>query len=458
MFENNKQENLCRIEAFNGNTWVDVTDREAIIYGAGNGCFEMMDDLLLPNVSLVVDGSSEMQGKQIVLMSKAYEICSPCIITKMDKSKVFIVVSSERFFDEIRADIRRIIGEEFLVCGWREGIRYCYKSLEAMLFMDNCIKQKLEKSKLTKHVYEIVDDYNHLKDAMDPVPFVDRYIPLRKGWSKFSFIFGNINKLWVFHKTGYVNSNEERLIERENPEYRRIRQEYLDYYGIDSLLIVGKQHNAMIQHYAGQIPDFSCDSVRKKVFMGMRKLHECPASNLPDCDFVRTFYWDWVKRGEQYKSLWEKSDYFDAIKEFGDKKAIFIENHTNHRCAVHGDLTLENIVSFNEDICFIDWDFLSAGFPEIDICYFLFSIHFLDYSKGIIDYLSMCKFCYDGISSALECYYNEDIDIGKNTQIAYATMDLYVLRDILQTFYRNINLGIEKFDTFISIRENHLLY
>ena len=439
------------IRAFDGTSWIDVTKRRAIIYGAGRGCIDMMNELLLPNVSMIIDRNEDLLGKQIMLMSQVYEISSPQVLKELECDKYYIVVSSIKYFEDIKEDIFKLCGSNYLVCKWEDEIRFCYKSLEAMMLTDNSVHRKLTYSGMTRKAYDIISDFYELKNSIKLMPHIDFFIPLKKGYSKFSFMFGNSEKLWVYHHIGYVSSIEKKIIRREDSQLKRIREEYIDNHGLDSLLTLCKRKNSVIQVYAENKLNLYDKKIRHEIIKKMRELHLNSAENLPDCDFTNAFFESFVER-LRYATINDekKHDVLDGIYHIGRESANYIENNTTNKCVIHGDLVWDNVVAYRNEICFIDWEYLSKGFPEIDLCYFLFSIHFGEFEKEKLTYIEMCKRCYGDIEGALYDYYDNEEKVKKYTKLAYAVMDLFFIRDVLQTCLWNIELGIKKTNDYIA--------
>ncbi len=448
----NKSMMKYSIDAFDGSSWIDVTERKAIIYGAGKGCIDMMNDLLLPNVGLLVDGNPKIHGKQIMLLNKVYEVQTPNVLKNMNNSKYFIVVSSERYYKDIYDDISRICGSDFIVCMWKRDLRYRYKSLESLLLLDNSSRKKIANAGLSKESYEIMEDFDKLLRQMKDIPMIDRYIPLRMGGSKFSFLFGNNETLWVYHHNGYVNSFDNRLIERESVQCKLAREEAVDQYDLDKTLTLCKnKYFSCIQIYADEVLDFSNELVQKKVLKKMRELHTLRDDSLPINRFTDLFFWDY------FKALEEKGQCIELVRnKIGVGSAEYIEKHQKNLCVIHGDLTYENVVSNNGDICFIDWEYLSSGLPEVDIGYFLFSIYYFDYYYGLIDFASMCNRCYEQIPGFMRLYYEKQLEYDTHLQTVISVVDLCILRVVMLYCLSNLEEGDKRLKAFLRSREAFL--
>lgn len=440
-------ERLFGINAYDGQSWKDVTEKKVIIYGAGQGCIDMMEELLIPNVEYIIDSNSAIQGEHIMLMSRIYKIDSPDILNCIDCSQYYIVVSSEKYYEEIKKYILELCGSKYLVCLWKDELRFCYTSLEAMLLTDNCVRRKLANTRLTRDVYKVIDAFQYLKSCMSANVEINRYIPIKDGWSKFSFVFGNDDRLWIFHYMGYVNSIDPRSIEKEDRELKKKRDTFIDKYGIDSDLTLCRNGiRSMIQIYAGDKLDFSLKDVQEKVLIKMRELHQLPIDNLSVCKFTDVFYRDFIKKIDKSNI---KID-IEKIKRIGEKSAEYIDGFSAPLTVIHGDLICDNIVLYGDKICFIDWEFLSVGLPEFDICYFLYSIYAHDYCKGKITYNEMCKKCYREILPTLKSYYISEFE--QRYQIARAVMDLCILRGIIHNSTYNIDLSMSKLNDLYQVK------
>ena len=89
------------------------------------------------------------------------------------------MVSNDKYFESISEDILKICGDQYLICSWSQGIRFCYNSLINMLLTDNSVRYKLFNSRMTRKTYEIINDFKEIIENIEP----------GKGWRKQVFIY-----------------------------------------------------------------------------------------------------------------------------------------------------------------------------------------------------------------------------------------------------------------------------
>lgn len=455
MVKENDKLNEVNINIFDGNTWIDATNMHAIIYGAGIGCLEMMDAILLPNVERVIDGNCGLWGTSILLLSKNYKICKPESLHDLDDANYYIIVSSVKYYEEIKKDIIDICGDKFLICSWKRDVRVVYRSLNTMMLEDNIIHEKLFRSRMTRQAINIINDYKKIIENIKPNLKIDYYIPTMSGGSKFSFIFGNSEQLWIYHHKGYVNSKEQRIIEREQESIKYLREEYVNDNKLEGLLTVWKGENSLIQIYADNNLDFSNKTLIKKVIKKIKEINSLPLGKLPNFDFIKTFFDDNIQKIEKSSiGLEKKNEIIRKANAIAERNSRYIAQAEDFLCVVHGDLVYDNIVSYNNELIFIDWEYVSIGFPEIDICYFLYSVNLADYKMGRVSYISMCEKCFEDIKNSIVEYYEEEVSDDYIIEKANAVMDFCILRDALKTCLCNVDLGCEKINILHDFRCN----
>ena len=261
--------------------------------------------------------------------------------------------------------------------------------------------------------------------------------------------------MWIYHQNGYVNSSEKRIVDRENELIKKGRMGYVERHNLDMPLTIWKNNKSFIQIYANNRLNFFDTDLRRKIIKKIKELNSIAPENLPEFDFIDVFFDDHIRKIERSMiEFSKKREIIKIAKKIGENSKKIISNETESLCVVHGDLICDNIVIFKNDVYFIDWEYISKGFPEIDICYFLFSVNYINYKKEKITYSTMCELCYADIYDSVLEYYSEEKDIKKMVKIATATMDLYLLRDALQTCVWNQDLGIDKLTIIYNLKNN----
>lgn len=148
-----------------------------------------------------------------------------------------------------------------------------------------------------------------------------------------------------------------------------------------------------------------------------------------------------------YPKIWEEK--INLIK-----KIIFEKNKKNNFCQIfktkiHGDLTYKNILLYNNQFYFIDWDRSRTSFPEFDI--WLFKIHSLIYKKGKPSYELLVDYIFKLIRKEinvkeLNYFYDSKNDFKVNLEITDILKYLFLFRIIvlsLQNFYKDKKMPMD---------------
>ena len=420
-------------------SWKEISEKKIIIYGAGQGCIEMEDTLEIPNVFAVVDGCKELFGKNIMLLSRLYTIKSPLLLGDLEPEKYCVIVSSEKYYREIKDSIRHRYSQLLDVFFWKTEIKYAYDSLNALCYLDPIFRKKLSEAKSVRKTDEIIDAFTDFISVNQAIN-VNMFMPVLAGQSKISFIFGNQKRMWIFHYGGLVNTKSSRAIERENPSVKKLKEKYVIKHKLDYDLTIYRKKNVCVQKYVENRIDFTDYETLRQIMDVCRKLHSLSIDDLPDTRFERTFYYDFLLQIDAEHIV---SRLLDKIRDIGDK-CIRVITESNLRTVIHGDLTTSNIVVNDGQLQFIDWEYLSAGIPEIDICYFAYSISFDLYVKGMLSYDEMIERCNTDLLRIARYYYGKHPQYVCDEELVFSTLLVCIIRDILQSYLFDKKKGDEK--------------
>ena len=139
-----------KLYGFHKSSWIDISDKELIIYGAGQGCLDMENELELSSIFSVVDGKEELIGRKIMLLSREYTIESPAILNELDNNRYCVIISSEKYYEEIKADIKRRYSCSLNIFLWKTEIRYGYSTIDELCYLDPLFRRKLSDAHLIR--------------------------------------------------------------------------------------------------------------------------------------------------------------------------------------------------------------------------------------------------------------------------------------------------------------------
>lgn len=363
-----------------GTKWIDVSDRKIIIYGAGQGCIDMMNDLQLKKIYAVIDSNQSIQGTRVVLQNKLFEIDAPELLNRINPNEFLIVISSIRYKEEIIRTLDEQFDIQYMRCIWDE-MKYCYDTVEDLLILDPILNKKMDRFNLTISRYEIIKSAKkNIKLCFNDVR-IDRFISIREGGSKLLFLFGNENKLWIYSVRGQYNTKNKLVMQKSENIAFSIRTQFIKENAIgDEITIYRDETGVLIQEYGTKIEDFGSKYIRKCVMRECRRIHMLnhEQNNLEESNFVDGFY-------KSYRELIDVHDKRSAdilyeIDELAEKSITRLMKSGELK-VIHGDLTYENIVLYNGKVSFIDWEFLSVGNPMIDLGMFVCSVNFNNKKK-----------------------------------------------------------------------------
>ena len=186
-----------RIRIKNDADWEDVTDRYAVIYGAGQGCIDMMSEFQLPDVKYVIDSDRKKWGKQIILLDRVYFVQSPEVLSELPQEDYYLVISSERYANEIKKNINNYLGgKKIIICMNRECLAFLYDSLEDLLFYDPKIKKSLISTNWSRNTDRLIQLFSStVKELFQKK--IDFFMAIWNGISKLSFCFCVEKQLYV---------------------------------------------------------------------------------------------------------------------------------------------------------------------------------------------------------------------------------------------------------------------
>lgn len=433
--------------------WVDVSDKEIIIWGSGKGCFDMMNDLQMcvGGVYAVVD--SNEPGTDILLMNKRYTVESPEILHKIAPDKCLIVISTLRYKEEIIRQIHEQFGTEYMICGGDE-VSWCYERAEDMLLLDPIANQKMNNLHLTRNRYEIIKSVNETIKLCFRDIKIDKFISVRTGVSKLVFFFGNADRMWCYSIRGQWNTKfgVSMLFYNNTSALKRAR--FIKEHEIGNKITVYSSDDmgVLIQECGTEISAFGSEYIRA-VCEECRRLHEMKdvEENLEENPFFERFYRSFRKR--IYAADKISASLLQRLDEVASEE-IAVLRKSGERRVIHGDLTCANIVLYNGEINFIDWEKLTVGNPMIDLGNFIYSVSCLNmkWGEGIGDTWGKCM---DKMKEAVSYYCLSEDEYSGYIEPAIAVVNILFMSDILMAYLASVNTGIEKTREFLEVYKKH---
>lgn len=386
--------------------WVDVTEKQAVLYGAGQGCFAFMNEMQLPKVCCVADSSESKWGKEIELLNTIYQIQPPHVLLTLEPEKHYIIITSKEHEGEIKESIAKCIGEEkFLLCNG-QSIFFAYKQIDDMFNYDPLMKKGVLASNLSLAVGHIISLFHSITTMFNQTA-IDRFIPSRGGESKLVFFFGNETELWVFSMPGLHNDWERAGIDRDRKSNRELRYALKERVDIDKKITVYEDKNGiLIQNYAGEYIDFTREEVKKRVLRQCRKLHQIDEVIEIKNDMIERYFINLTEKALK-RAAGGEGDIREAEKAM--KKVVSMLRNLEYTPRIcHCDLSCSNIVSYKGSLFFIDWEYMAMCDPMFDVCGFLFSVGLKLHKESKISYENALRLVYLQLKQDLFIYFKRN--------------------------------------------------
>jgi len=383
--------------------WVDVSEKIAVIYGAGQGCFDMMNEIQVQNVRFVIDSDQSKWGEEIELLNVTYRVQNPVILASLVPDEYYIIISSTRYMEKIKESISRYVGErEVIICNMH-NIFYSYERIEDMFQCDPVMLRSVLLSNLSFTVNDMIADFKHIS-GMVIDDTLDRFIPSKGGESKLVFFFGNERKLWVFSFPGLHNDWERMGIDRDKQRNKEIRYYFKTRIDIDKKITVYESGTGiLIQRYAGECIDFMSGEVKRAVLDKCRILHETDTIIDIRNDMVLRYYSGMIKKIT--KRYGTSLGGIKEIEQAMEKPLTMLKAIDYIPRVCHCDLFCSNIVCFDGELFFIDWEYMAMGDPLFDVCGFLFSIGIELCKTNHIPYDKAIQQTYELLQRDLSTYF-----------------------------------------------------
>ena len=373
-----------------------------IIYGAGQGCLDFLNEMVLHNIAYIIDSDQKKWDKEIELLNVIYKIQSPFFLSLLNLENYYIVISSNKEEESIKASIETYIPKDSILICNRQTLYLSYKRIEDLFYYDPLMKKKLLLTNMSFAIESVISIFKDSMRLFENIT-IDCFMPLREGGSKLTFLFGNENELWVFSFPGYHSGWEKIGIERDRKKNRKIRYELRKRIGVDKTITIYEDENGvLIQKYADDCIDFSKDEVKRTVLNKCYSLHQVNEVIDIKNDMIEHHYTNLTE-----KVLQRVSSSRDIIMKVNSKMIIVLDllkkiKYTPQVC--HCDLLCTNVVSYKGDLFFIDWEYMAMGDAMFDICRLLFSMGLKRQGSNNITYKNAVQNVYTMLRQDINIY------------------------------------------------------
>lgn len=438
-----------RIRIKNDADWEDVTDRYAVIYGAGQGCIDMMSEFQLPDVKYVIDSDRKKWGKQIILLDRVYFVQSPEVLSELPQEDYYLVISSERYANEIKKNINNYLGgKKIIICMNRECLAFLYDSLEDLLFYDPKIKKSLISTNWSRNTDRLIQLFSStVKELFQKK--IDFFMAIWNGISKLSFCFCVEKQLYVFSIPAlYCESSFVSLPYNHKLKERKLRYQFRKKYDIGNELTVYEDDSGvLIQVYTDPFVDFENEKCIQCVLEKSYKLHQLDDELNVQYDFLNGIYQ--AARIDLLKTApWEHSkvDELDIRREriFSELSRIKIKQKI-----CHGDLDDTNVVLWKDSVFLIDWEYMSMTDPMYDVCRFLYSTGVRDCYKKNLSFVKASEKIYAELRHHLSLYFGGKCS-DEEYYHAYLTMQAIECATILRSGVYTGHIEEERYEDLLN--------
>lgn len=408
--------------------WLDVTKKQAVLYGAGWGCFAFMNEMPLLRICCVADSDEGKWGKEVELLNTIYQIQPPRVLSSLEPEKHYIVITSKEHERAIKESIEKYIGKKKVLLCNGQSVFFAYRQIEDMFRYDPLIKKGMLMSNLCFRADTIISLF---KNIVKTFPWIkmNRFIPSRGGESKLVFFFGNEAELWVFSIPGLHNDWERMGIDRDRKRNKEIRYALRKRMEMDKKITVYEDENGvLIQNYAGEYIDFTKDAVKKRILRQCRKLHQIDEVIDIRSDMTERYFISLTEKARKNAAGAEKTV---QRAETAMKKYVALLRAIPYVPRIcHCDLFCSNIVGYKGEFFFIDWEYMAMCDPMFDVCGFLFSAGLKLHTENKASYDKALQQVYLGLKKDLFAYFERNCT-QKEYRHAFLILLLLEYRELL---------------------------
>lgn len=393
-----------------GTLELDVSERRAVIYGAGTACKSLFGKFSFPNIDCIVDSDPCKAGSEWVVDGKKIPVRTPDAINDLDPLNHYIVISSAKYAQEILSSIKSLTPDSsvpvFADCRSMYLIT-TYRNMQELI-KDPMVQVGLERSSWAEGLKDFVKAFNSLFKRAHGGTDASYYFPIVCGSNNMLIGYAVGEERYVFRclkrrgdgSVGYVYSRDTSTLYEKLNEAR-------EEHGIGNELLVCKDESGnIIEHYANRISDrdLDDDGFISEALLMFRRFHDIDARIAMQACYLETWY---LIYGRSLQRLFPKgSDELTRLNGIAHRILNSYERMQFDPCICHGDCHFNNIVRYKGKLQLIDWDSISVDDPLYDVCKFVYSICVRKWQYGSVSYAEAQQRAYECINPILQRYFN----------------------------------------------------
>ena len=344
---------------------IDVTERYAVLYGAGEGILSL-NPMLFYNTRYIVDADKSKHGRKWKFYNYDCKVQSPDILKKLNPNAYYIVICvyNDAYIEEILKQIYFITGNKDILYTIRDSdFRYTFPTIEDLFLCDPILHKKYQYSFASVEIRKAIDTfYNMVHSKLGNECLV--WFESIKNCFGIIVKFGTANKSYIYKLPKIFmiqlgDNVEESCIYNER---FRLRQELrLD----DEITICEESDGYIIEKCC----DIKSDINRQDISRLLRQLRSLHCSTKKVSITYDVQFWSerlYLDATKNYR-IW--NDKLALVKQILDSvfKAYYhLPAHRN--CLCHCDIHRGNIVWTSEGARLIDWESMAMTDPMLDIC------------------------------------------------------------------------------------------
>lgn len=430
-----------------GLNWKDITDRYAIIYGAGEGGLVLMSEYQLPNVKYVIDSDEKKWGTKLILLDKIYYIQSPELLSELSLDQYYIVISSERYAEEIKRTIEGHVDiKKVILCTNKKTLCFAYSSLKDLLFYDSKIKQALVRTNWSQKLDQLINLFISITKKIFPGVDIDSFISIRNGASKISFCFCVNDEYYIFSVPALYCETDPAMFCHDMEE-RKKKYQFRRKYNIGNELTVYEDNAGVtIQYLVNSFVDFDMEENTCSVLEKCYGLHQLDYDLDVRHDILRERYQIASMRLKR-TAPWEN----EKIEDLNCQSNILFDEImriSKKQKVCHGDVVCENIVSRDNELFLIDWEYMVMADPLYDVCNFLYSVGNRNVFIKSYSYVKVLEEVYAGLRQKLSFYYKR-LCTDEELYRAYLIMQAIECRELMRDSLYDRHIEEERYEDLL---------
>lgn len=406
--------------------WVRLQNNKFVLFGAGIAIFELSRMFLPEEISEIIDNDKNKWGKEIQVLGKCMNIKSPQILKEISIREYSIVITSKKYENEMIKSIGKYVDVNQINIFRYSDISRCYKKITDLLFLDPIAKYLLLTFNLSLETYQIIDDFLCITEKLGIEADCFRVIP---SGSRLVIHFWNHKKIsssYVYFVPGRHSTSKKMCINRDKEDYVKLRWHTIRSLGIDNdITIYSDKYGIMVQKFLKQNSYMDKEKTIKIVFSKIKSLHESEIKLDIENDMTAFYCLDMLN---EIKKI--KQEYYELINVLEKSIADIILKLGNYsqKKLCHCDLTVDNVIFFEDTAYIIDWEYMGMADPMYDVCEYLCTMLIKDANNYLTE--SFLDQLYHELFRTLNYYYLRE---ASETEYSHAKMVLSICyqREIL---------------------------